>query len=111
MRKTQKKTARAAAIKLAKRYIALCAGSGISISRAILFGSQAAGTAEEHSDIDLLLVSDKFINNTLENWKLIAPITARVFDVEPHPYPPAKFKKGDPFIDEVKRTGIEIHVS
>jgi len=110
MRKTQKKIARAAALKLAKRYIALCAGSGIAISRAILFGSQGAGAAKEHSDIDLLLVSDQFKNNTLENWKLIAPITACLYDVEPHPYPPAKFKKGDPFIEEVKRLGIEIKI-
>ncbi len=31
-------------------------------------------------------------------------------DIEPHPYPTSKFKKGDPFIDEIKKTGIEIKV-
>jgi predicted nucleotidyltransferase len=110
MRTNKKKTPLTTAIKLATKYIELCNQSGIGISKAILFGSQTSGAANGDSDIDLLLVSNKFINNSLENWKLLAPVTARLYDVEPHPYPTAKYKKGDPFLDEVKRTGIEIKV-
>jgi hypothetical protein len=36
--------------------------------------------------------------------------TAHLFDVEPHPYPVKNFEIGDPFIDEVKRAGIEIKI-
>ena len=106
----KKKTPLDFAIKLATEYIDMCNQSGIAISNAILFGSQTTGSANNDSDIDLLLVSNKFRNNTLENWKILAPVTARLFDIEPHPYPTAKFKKGDPFLDEIKRTGIEIKV-
>ncbi len=108
MRKAQKKISRAAAIKQAKEYVDLCRKMNLRIKRAILFGSQSTGTAHDDSDIDLLLVSDIFKNNTLDNWKLLAPVTARLFNVEPHPYPEKKFLKGDPFIDEIRRTGIEI---
>ena len=95
-------------IKQAKEYINLCRKMNLRITKAILFGSQATGTAHGDSDIDLLLVSDIFKANTLDNWKLLAPVTARLFNVEPHPYPEKNFLKGDPFIDEIKRTGIEI---
>ena len=110
MPKAKKKIDRAAAIKLARRYIAMCRQINLPVSKAILFGSQATGTAHGDSDIDLLLVSDKFKGNTLDNWKMLAPVTARLYDVEPHPYPEKNFVKGDPFIDEVKRTGIEIKI-
>jgi predicted nucleotidyltransferase len=110
MRTNKKKTSLDFAIELATQYIEMCNQSGISISNAILFGSQTSNSANNDSDIDLLLVSSKFKNNTLENWKLLAPVTARLFDIEPHPYPTAKFIKGDPFLDEIKRTGIEIKV-
>jgi predicted nucleotidyltransferase len=110
MRTNKKKAPLNIAIKLATEYIEMCNQSGISISNAILFGSQISGSASNESDIDLLLVSNKFRNNTLENWKILSPVTARLFDIEPHPYPTAKFKKGDPFLDEIKRTGIEIKV-
>ena len=76
----------------------------------MLFGSQAAGTGRRDSDIDLFLVSSKFKRNSLDNWKMLAPVTARLYDVEPHPCPEKNFLKGDPFIDEVKRTGIEIKI-
>ena len=111
MRQTQKKITRSTAVKLAEEYVAMCIRMNLRISKAILFGSQSTGTAHGDSDIDLLLVSDKFRANTLENWKMLAPITAQLYNVEPHPYPEKNFLKGDPFIDEVKRTGIEIKIS
>ena len=110
MPKNKKKISRAAAIRLARRYIEMCRQINLPISKAILFGPQVSGTAHGDSDIDLLLVCSKFKNNALDNWKMLAPVTARLYDVEPHPYPERNFRKGDPFIDEVKRTGIEIKV-
>lgn len=108
MQANQGKINKNAGIKLAKQYIEMCQDSGIRISKAFLFGSTVNRTSDQDSDVDVLLVSTDFINNTLENWRLLAPITAKLYDVEPHPYPEKKFKKGDPFIDEIKRTGIEI---
>ncbi len=92
----------------AKRYIAACNEMNIPVQKAILFGSQVRGTATKNSDIDLLLVSSKFKSNTLDNWKLLSPVTARFYQVEPHPYPMKNFKLGDPFVNEVKKYGFEI---
>ena len=110
MPKTKKKTNRTAAVKMARRYIEMCRQINLPISKAILFGSQATGSAHSDSDIDLFLVSERFKHNSLDNWKMLAPVTARLYDVEPHPCSEKSFLKGDPFIDEVKRTGIEIKV-
>jgi uncharacterized protein len=105
---TKKKITQRAAIRLAKRYIEMCNEMNLPIKKAYLFGSYSKGTAHADSDIDLLLVSDKFRNNTLDNWKMLSPITAKLYDVEPHPYPIKNFLKGDPFLTEVLKTGIEI---
>ena len=108
MQTTAKKITRAAAVALAKQYIAQCNQQGLPIRNAILFGSAVNGTAENESDIDLLLVSDAFIADSLYNWKLLAPITARYYDIEPHPYPTKNFLNGDPFLNEVLKHGVEI---
>ena len=110
MQKIKKKITRKDAIKMAKLYVELCRQINLPIYKAILFGSQATESARPDSDIDLLLVSNRFVNNSLENWKMLAPVTAHLYDVEPHPYPYHSFLKGDPFINEIKRTGIEIKI-
>jgi predicted nucleotidyltransferase len=51
---------------------------GINISKIILFGSQAAGTASEDSDIDLVVVSEDFANkNIFEKIKLLNKADAK----------------------------------
>jgi predicted nucleotidyltransferase len=110
MQTTKKKINRRSAIKLAKQFVGKCNERGLEIKKAMLFGSYVTGIPDNNSDIDLLLVSDKFSNNTLDNWKLLAPITAKLYDIEPHPYPVKRFLKGDPFVEVVKQTGIEIRV-
>jgi uncharacterized protein len=105
---TKKKITKRTAIKLAKQYIEMCNKINLPIQKAFLFGSYSKDTAHADSDIDLLLVSDKFRNNSLDNWKMLSPITAKLYDVEPHPYPVKNFIKGDPFLEEVLKTGIEI---
>lgn len=45
---------------------------GISISKIILFGSQAAGTADKDSDIDIVVVSEDFEGKSIsERVKLL----------------------------------------
>ena len=96
------------AIELVKRYVEQCLERNIRFQKVILFGSTIKGNAHEYSDIDVLLVSDQFTDNSLDNWKILAPVTAKNFDIEPHPYPTASFKKGDPFLEEVLQTGVEV---
>ena len=96
------------AVELVKRYVRLCNKRSIYFNKVILFGSVAAGTARPDSDIDVLLVSDQFTHDSIQNWRMLAPITAQLYDVEPHPYPTDAYIHGDPFVDEVDRTGVEI---
>ncbi len=111
MQSAKKKINRSSAIKVAKEYLRLCKEINVQIKKAILFGSATNGTANQYSDIDLLLVSDQFGSNAFDNWKLLAPVTAKLFSVEPHPYPLKNYLKGDPFLNEIIKSGIEIQPS
>ncbi len=54
----------------------------IHIDRAILFGSYAAGTFDEWSDIDLALVSESFKGDRFADRDLIREIKLSVRDLE-----------------------------
>jgi hypothetical protein len=58
-----------------------------------------------------MLVSDKFSLNIFENIKLYSKINVKYPDIETHPFPTDYFNESDPFIEEIKRTGIEIKYS
>ena len=109
MQSTQNISVNSTVLSQAKQYIDACNAHGIWVTNAILFGSQVNGNTTPYSDIDLLIVSSSFNDNTLENWKLLSPITAKFYQIEPHPYPISHFTAGDPFVDEIKKNGIEIH--
>jgi predicted nucleotidyltransferase len=92
-----------------QEYIALCAARNIFFQTVILFGSVARNQATENSDIDVLFVSDQFTDNPLLNARLVAPISAKLYDIEPHLYPTTAFLRNDPFVQEIKKTGILIY--
>ncbi|MCX6155322.1 MAG: nucleotidyltransferase domain-containing protein [Candidatus Kapabacteria bacterium] len=50
-------------LKIAQDYILLLEDKGFSIHDAYLYGSYASGTQNEWSDIDLAIISDKFVGN------------------------------------------------
>ena len=99
---------RETAISIAKEFIDKCESQNIHFQKAILSGSTMHNNAREDSDIDLLLVSDQFSYNKFENAKLLARINKHYSDIEAHTYPTEYFLKGDPFINQIKQTGIEI---
>ena len=84
----------------------------LKVDHLILFGSQARGAATEDSDIDLVLVSQKFAG--MHSWKRRA-LTRKHFDLN-YPvdllcYTPEEFerKKGEAsIIREAVENGIEI---
>jgi len=51
--------------KIIKFYIDCLKESGIKVSKAVLFGSRAKGTAKKESDIDVVIVSDAFKNKDI----------------------------------------------
>ncbi len=82
---------------------------GLSIKRAYLFGSYAKGSAKKWSDIDLLLVSDKFKGIRFYDIEKLIPLTKGYSNlIEFHPVKTSDFVPSDLFIREVMETGIRI---
>lgn len=82
--------------------------SGIDLKKVILFGSFASGWQHEHSDIDVALVADEFSGVGYEDIKLFVKTLRNYIQIQPKTYPTEYFEKGDPFIDEILKSGIEI---
>lgn len=104
--------AEAAIVDVVRRYLAVLPARGIHARRAILFGSQANGTADEWSDIDLIVVAPEFdVAHThamvRELWR--ARLDADVL-VEPIPCGESEWETDDgrPILEIARREGIEI---
>ena len=80
----------------------------MKIENVYLFGSYAKGTQREHSDIDVAFVVNKFKGDFFKVippiWKLRRQVD---FRIEPHVVSQDTDFAG--FIDEIRRTGIEIN--
>ena len=82
---------------------------GVILRKVILFGSFAKGTQHEWSDIDVALVADNFTGSPADHdlFPYIG-IKKPYIRIESKTYPTEYFRKGDPFIEEIKKTGIVI---
>ncbi len=96
------------AIKTAESFVKDCSATGLNFYKVLLFGSMATGHAHEDSDIDLLLVSDKFDDNIFDNLKLYSRINIRYPLIETHPYAKEAYLAGDDFITEISKDSIVI---
>lgn len=99
---------RETAIETVKKYIRYCRMLNVNIEKAILFGSYAGNTFSKYSDIDVALVSADFTDFPLADRKKIVKANIHFSMIEPHTFSKKYFSKGDPFISEIKKTGIEI---
>lgn len=99
-----------AGIKYAIRYLKEAKANKITVERAILFGSYAKGIAKRYSDIDLAIVSNSFNDNPLKNRSILTPVNIKFTKIEPHTFALKDFKKSDPFVEEILKTGIEIPI-
>ena len=103
--------ARSEIIELLKKYILLLNLEGVSVNKAFLFGSYSTDTATESSDIDVLLVSNKYDENDDfiigKIWKLTRKINTKI---EPFLIGNNKFNEDNssPLISMIKDKGIEI---
>jgi len=98
-----------AAIDTVRNYAREIRNSGIKIRKVILYGSFAKGMQHEWSDIDVALVADEFEGlPTDHNYFSHIGIQKPYIRIESNTYPTDYFQEGDPFIDEIKNTGIEI---
>lgn len=85
--------------------------SGVPLDRVILFGSQALGNAHKESDVDVALVSRVFNGFGFEDRKHFSKINIQnaFMEIETKTFGTDYFEKGDPFITEILKTGIEIY--
>jgi predicted nucleotidyltransferase len=98
-------------IEILKRYVKLLNAEGISVHKAYLFGSYSTNTATDSSDIDVMIVSDKYDESDDmaigRIWKLTRKINTRI---EPFMIGIKRFNNeaDSPIISMVKKQGIEV---
>jgi predicted nucleotidyltransferase len=95
-----------------RSYLQAVRAAGINVRRAVLFGSQVCGTADEWSDIDLVVIApelddpqDRRVINKL--WELRAHTDSRI---EPIPCGEREWETDDSrlILEVARREGIEI---
>ena len=85
----------------------------IRVKRAILYGSQAAGTAHRESDVDLAIISPDLGHDRFDEAILLKELTFGIdLDISPRPYSVEhyeKAKRGDFLYDEIIRKGKTVY--
>ena len=92
------------------KYLDLIKEKFSDIESAYLFGSYAIGKSTEDSDIDLALIFTNLDDSRRFDIQVQLMLLAAMVDsrIEPHPISQEDFNSGNPFVMEIKRTGIEI---
>lgn len=79
-----------------------------NINAVYLFGSYAKGTEHEDSDIDVAVVLDSN-SDTVDLMVELMMLTKNIdLRIEPHPIKTRDFEEGNPFVDEIKNTGLKV---
>ncbi|MFH1004788.1 MAG: nucleotidyltransferase domain-containing protein [Bacteroidota bacterium] len=99
-------------IALVKKFARDVISEGVHLRKVFLFGSYARGSQRRFSDVDVALVADEFQGFVFSDLDFFikAKIKKPYSKIQVQTFPTSYFKKGDPFIDEIKRTGIEINL-
>ncbi len=98
-------------IAIIKNYVDLLNTEGLSVRKAFLFGSYLTDIATNSSDIDVMIVSDKFDETDDvaigKMWRLTRKINTKI---EPLLIGMKKFKEDNtsPLLSIIKRNGLEI---
>lgn len=100
------------AVRLVGKYAQEIKSSGVDLKKVYLFGSYAKNSQREWSDIDVALVSDGFSGFGYNDLDLLGDICVKrdYVPIQAKFYSTKYFKKSDPFIEEILKTGIEIPI-
>lgn len=94
---------------LIRTYIEELRKRNVEVVTAYLYGSYAQGKATEWSDIDVAVLTKKFIGDRFDFTFLLMKIAREVdFNIEPHPFLADEFTEDDPLAAEVMRTGEKV---
>jgi predicted nucleotidyltransferase len=92
-----------------KRYIAALRKQDIDVVAAYLFGSFATGDPDAWSDIDVAILTNKFLGDSFDFRFLLMKIAGEIDpDIEPHPFLVDEFDETNPFAAQVLRTGERV---
>ena len=96
--------------KIINDYISLIAKQNKQFVKAFLFGSYAKKTNRLDSDIDIALIINNLDDDEKFDIQVQLMLLASDFDmrIEPHLISNDDFNSENPFVAEIKRTGIEI---
>jgi len=100
-------------IDIVKQYLKVLLEEGITVTKAFIYGSQIHGTASDESDIDLMLISPLFDENTDKYAPAIWLSASQVsFQIEPIAVGEKRFQTDEysPLIAIVRQEGIEVSV-
>lgn len=91
-------------------YISTIAKQNNQLEKVYLFGSYAKQTDNPSSDIDIALIINDLGGDEKFDLQVQLMLIASDFDlrIEPHPISSNDFNSENPFVVEIKRTGIEI---
>ena len=82
------------------------------IDKVYLFGSYAKGNPRRNSDVDVCFFSnyfeDKWVVDIGVELLRIAEKYNKSVDIEPHSFATSELYNGNPFVDEILQTGIEL---
>lgn len=80
----------------------------IQVEQLILYGSHAAGTAREDSDIDIVVISPSFADKSYwERIDILSEAIYRVFaPIEASAFTPEEWKAGKSLIVDYARDGV-----
>jgi len=97
--------------RIIRQYISSVANQTKGFVTAYLFGSYAKNNQSPDSDIDIALIIDQLNDSDKFDIQVQLMLLAAQFDsrIEPHPLSKEDFDSDNPFVHEIKITGIEIN--
>ncbi len=93
-----------------KQFISTVADQTPGFVTAYLFGSFAKNKQRPESDIDIALIIDNLKDSEIFDIQIQLMLLASKFDsrIEPHLFSRQDLISNNPFVHEIKKTGIEI---
>ena len=102
-----------AVVAIVERFAHELRSRGIQPQQVILYGSQAAGTATEDSDIDVVVISENFSGRSY--WERIEVLTDAIYAVfaplEAVAMTPEEWQAGDSMIVDFARKGEALYAA
>jgi len=92
-----------------RKYVQLLQDNKIPVKTVYLFGSYVNGKENEFSDIDLAIVTNRFIGDSFDFRFMLTRMARDIdSDIEPHPYLLSDFNNNNPVAAEILKSGIKI---